>query len=420
MILYRLILALFGPAALVLRQALLALRGRAEPQGLAERLALRLPAATGPALWLHAASNGELASAQPALLALRARYPGHTLWITTNTVGGRALARRLALADTICTLAPLDSRGAVRRFLAAARPRAALVVENELWPERLSACAAAGIPVLVLGARMSARSHRLWARFPRLAAQVLAAITWLAAQDRASAQRFAELGLAPARIGPALNLKAILPPPPPVDPGLPFARATTLLAASTHEGEDEIVLDAFVTALGTLPALRLILAPRHPRRAAAIARAVRGRGLSLAVRSAGERPAAGTQVYLADTLGEMALWYAAAGMTLVAGSLLGGRGGHTPFEPAARHSAILHGPDVANFAEAYAALAAAGAARQVRDAGTLARAILDLAQPEVQADCAAGAERALAALSGPGMLDPFLAALDAAHAGQDR
>jgi 3-deoxy-D-manno-octulosonic-acid transferase len=191
---------------------------------------------------------------------------------------------------------------------------------------------------------------------------------------------------------------------------LPFPRAATLLAASTHEGEEAVVLDAFARARAQRPDLRLILAPRHPRRRDAVEAAIRAAGLAFATRSRGAEPAADIPVYLADTLGEMDRWYAGAGMTFVGGSLVP-LGGHTPFEPAAHGSAILTGPHVANAAPAYAALLAEGGALAVTDAESLARAILRLADPAVREAQAEAAARALAPFAADAAIAAFLAAL---------
>ena len=289
MFLYRLILTLLAPPALVLRQLVLALRGRAEPGGIAQRLALSVPRANGPVLWLHAASNGELASARGAVATILGRHPDLGVVVTTNTLTGRALAESWALPRLTARLAPADTPGAVRRFLDALRPVALVVVENELWPERLARCASRGIPVLVLGARMSAGSSRNWARFRKLAARVIGSLSWLSAQDADSARRFVALGLAETRLGPVISLKAAFAAARQASV-LPFPRPDTVLAASTHPGEEAVVLAAFRAARAQNPALRLILAPRHPRRSAEIARLITGAGLAFATRSKGEAP----------------------------------------------------------------------------------------------------------------------------------
>ncbi|AMY70713.1 putative 3-deoxy-D-manno-octulosonic-acid transferase [Frigidibacter mobilis] len=267
--------------------------------------------------------------------------------VTANTLTARQMVEGWALPGVTAALAPLDHRLVLRRFLARARPAALVVVENEFWPNRLAACAQAGIPVLVVGARMSARSARRWARLPSLARPLVGAIHLLSAQDAASEAHFRQLGVPAARIGPALNLKAGLAPAVPAAElrrlAPLFDRPRTLLAASTHPGEEAPVLEAFAQLWQADPARRLILAPRHPRRAAEVATQITAAGLGLARRSLAEVPGPQTPVLLADTMGEMPLWYALAGVTFVGGSLVD-KGGHTPFEPAAQDSAIVHGP----------------------------------------------------------------------------
>ena len=206
---------------------------------------------------------------------------------------------------------------------------------------------------------------------------------------------------------PTVTATANLPVP------LPFPRAQTLLAASTHAGEEELLLDAFVSARRHQPDLRLILAPRHPRRRDSIEAALAARGIAFATRSRGQTARADTQAYLADTMGEMPLWYAAAGLCLVGGSLEN-HGGHTPFEPAACGAAILHGPHVSNFAAAYAALDHAGGARQVDDAAQLASALVALSgDAAAQKALAERATQALAGFAGGDGLAAFYAALAA-------
>ncbi|WP_413876081.1 3-deoxy-D-manno-octulosonic acid transferase [Albidovulum sp.] len=405
MLLYRLILRL---SALALR-----LRAAFAPGSVTERLARPdLPEGTGPLIWLHAASNGELAAARPVLAALRAALPGLRLLVTANSLTGRDLARGWALPGTRARLAPHDDTATLARFLDTARPVALVMIENELWPNRLRLCAVRGVPVFCLAARLSERSARRWRWFPALARQVIAAIRWLAPQDEGSRGRFLALGLPADRIGPAMVLKsgASIAAPSAAPAALPFPRETTLLAASTHEGEEAVVLGAFARARAQRPDLHLILAPRHPRRRDAVEAAIRTAGLAFATRSRGAEPAADRPVYLADTLGEMDRWYAGAGITFVGGSLVP-LGGHTPFEPAAHGSAILTGPHVANAAPAYAALLAEGGAVTVTDAANLAAAILALADPARQRAQAEAARGALAPFAADAAIAAFLAAL---------
>lgn len=380
------------------------------------------PPRTGsaPLLWLHGASNGEVTAARPLVEALLARHPGLEILITTNTRTARAMVTGWHLPRTTARIAPFDQLGLVRAFLDRQRPLALVMVENELWPNRMLECARRGLPILVLGGRMSARAAGRWRRLPGLAGRLMAAIRWLAPQDDTSRRAFLALGLAPDRLGPTLMLKALAPTPDLTTPDLatpdrptplPYDRARTLLAASTHADEEATVLDALQALLPRHPDLRLILAPRHPERRAALIALVRGRGLTLGVRSQGGAPDAGTQVYLADTMGEMGQWYQAAGLYFVGGSLAP-RGGHTPFEPAASNSAILHGPSLHNFADAYRALDQAGAALAVQDAATLAQALDPLiGDARAQGRLAARARTALAAFRPQTDMDAFFAAL---------
>ena len=346
-----------------------------------------------------------MTSARPVIGALRAVRPDLRLLLTTNSLTGRALAEGWALPRCAAALAPHDDTRTLTRFLDSARPAALIVIENELWPNRLTLAAARGIPVFCLAARLSERSAGRWRLVPGLARAVLGAVTWLAPQDEGSRDRFVALGLAPDRVGPLMVLKSATAPAAAAP--LPFARATTLLAASTHEGEEKIVLDAFARALRHRADLHLILAPRHERRRDEVEAAIRATGLRYGVRSRGEAPDPALPVYLADTTGEMDLWYAGAGMTFVGGSLAQ-KGGHTPFEPAAHGSAVLTGPHVANAAPAYAALFAADAAREVTDAATLTAAILALADPTAQAAQAGRATQALSPFRADESLEAFL------------
>ncbi|MDU8910323.1 3-deoxy-D-manno-octulosonic acid transferase [Aestuariicoccus sp. MJ-SS9] len=357
------------------------------------RLGFHRPGSDHPHIWLHAASNGELASAKPVVERLRDLRPDLPLLITCNTESGVALARSWGLDGLTAHLAPLDlawvSRGVHRRWQVAAH----ITMESELWPHRILSCPG---PVVLLGARLTARTAKGWARFGGLARAILARVALLIAQDAGSAGRFVDLGLSPQHLGPVVDLKSFYarPDQTPSDAlRAAFPRADTWLAASTHDGEDEIVLDAHLTARAADPALRLILAPRHPRRAEAIRALAVARGLTCALRSRDE-PFATADVYIADTMGEMALWYALAGRVFVAGTLTD-RGGHTPYEPAAFGAALIHGPDVRNFAAAFAQLDRAQAAVEISDAGELAQALSDLRAPKRMAEADARAKQAL-------------------------
>ncbi len=402
--LYRLLITLLAPllAGLFLWRRL---SGREDAAALRARLT-GPPRGEGPALWLHGASNGELASARPLLDALLTRHPRQRLWITANTVTGRDLVAGWQLPRTTATLAPLDLRWLTRRALRRQTVTAFLTLENELWPNRLATCAETSIPTALLAARMSERSARGWSRLPGLAKAALGPITLLSAQSEEAEHRFRTLGVPEAAIAPQIDLKALYTPntdPLPVDLQTAFPRSTTVLLASTHDGEDALLLDAFLLARDQQPNLKAILAPRHPRRAEDIARLITERGLTLARRSSGEAPTA--DIYLADTMGEMPLWYRLAAVTFIGGSLVN-KGGHTPHEPAAYGTAILHGPHLDNFRAAYEALDTKGGAALAEVPDQIAKAILShLNGSDMPA-------KAKAALTSQIDLDALLARLD--------
>ena len=365
------------------------LRGRVGAGALAERLGFGSVPEPGPTLWLHGASNGELTSARWLLDQIMAQRPGLRVLVTANTATARAMVAGWGLPGVVATLAPFDTAGAAARVLARWRPGAFLVVENELWPGRLSQSARRGVPVALIGARMSARTAAGWARLaPRLMRQMLGGLALVSAQDDASQRRLVDLGLDPARLGPVVMLKSH---------GLtvggsttPLPRHRVLLAASTHPGDEAMILHAFAAARGQFDLL--ILAPRHPRRSAEVAVTITAAGMTFTRRSDGAMPGA-APVFLADTLGEMPIWYGMAGVTVIGGSFAA-LGGHTPYEPAAAASAIVHGPDMANFAAPARALAAATAALRV-EAQHLAAALAGLS-PERQRAMAQMAQGVLA------------------------
>lgn len=381
-LLYRLLASLF--ALITLLQAARN-GGRA---AILARLHVADPA-PGPHVWLHGASNGELASARPVLEALVEARPDLHWLITANTPTGVALAQGWALPRTSVRPAPLDLAGTTRRTCRNWTIRAHVTLESELWPNRILLCPG---PVIGLGTRLSEGSARTWRRFPRLARRLLTRLDLVVPQDPGTARRLLDLGLSKEVLGPVIDLKAFYSPPPPAEAPA-FDRAHTWLAASTHEGEEAAVLDAHAALLTQDPGLRLILAPRHPARAEDIAAQIRARGLTLTRRSLAQDPE-GAQVYLADTMGEMALWYARAGRVFIGGTLTD-RGGHTPYEPAAFGAALLHGPDMRNFTTAAERLAQAGASVTIRDEAALAEALRALSDAAAQAQAGAAARTAL-------------------------
>lgn len=385
MLLYRVIITLlWGPAALGL--LLQVLRGQETFGDWLERLGLRMGRVAGSHVWIHAASNGELASAKPLVLALCAARPDLKLLITTNSVSGRSLARKWQLSGVTAQLAPIDTFWAARGLKNRFGIVGLMILESEFWLNRIAVMARNQAPVFVMGARLSKSTARSWARFGLLTQALQTRLSYLSPQDRRSRQRFLALGFPQKKLGPLLDLKSHYLPPdnmtPEGDLTEVFARDATWLAASTHAEEDEIVLRAHRLLKESWPDLQLILAPRHPRRGDAIADLIRERGFDLARRSADEPPRKDA-VYLVDTLGEMPLWYQLAGTSFIGGSLVDA-GGHTPFEPAAFDSTILHGPFVRNFADTYRQLDHGGSALRVRNAQELCNAVLATRDPKRQ------------------------------------
>lgn len=357
----------------------------------------------GRPLWLHAVSVGEVNAALPLIEALRRAYPAQPLLVTTTTpTGSQQLQDRLHGLVEHCYL-PYDTPGAVRRFLRSRQPRLGIIMETELWPNLYAAARAVGVPLILANARLSPRSARALARWPQLARETLACITAVAAQTAADGERFAALGLPAERLTIAGNLKFDAAVP---DPSAGLALREQLgpgraawLAASTHEGEEAVVLDAHRTVRKTHPDAVLILAPRHPQRFADVAALCLVQGWALARRSAGEGQES-CAVYLLDSLGELTSLMSAADVVFVGGSLgtsTGAFGGHNLIEPAACGKPSLFGPHMRNFVELRDQVLAAGAGLQVGDAADLAAALTALRSDGDRREVMGAAGRALVA-----------------------
>ncbi|MBS1247699.1 MAG: Three-deoxy-D-manno-octulosonic-acid transferase domain protein [Proteobacteria bacterium] len=341
-----------------------------------ERLGIIPPLPESSCLWVHAVSVGETRAALPLIRALLNRYPDLPLLVTTTTLtGSRQVCE--ALGDRVHHVyAPYDLPGAAARFLRQTRPRLALIMETELWPNLLRQCAVAGIPTLIANARLSERSARGYARIRWLTASMLRDITLIAAQAEADAERFRALG-AP-RVEVTGNLKYDLTLPDDLlERGRQFrqdvlgAHRAVWIAASTHAGEDEQVLEAFARLRARWPELLLLLVPRHPERFDGVAALCQQRGFSVVRRSEQRICTPEAAVFLGDSMGELLLFYAATDLAFVGGSLVP-TGGHNVLEPALLGLPVLFGPHMFNFTEAGERLLEAKAAWQVTDAAELA------------------------------------------------
>ncbi len=379
-------------------------RGKEDGERLDERFGIaaasRPPA---PLVWVHAASVGEASSVLALIERILVERPAIEILITTGTVAAARLLQGRLPPRARHQFVPVDLPRAVERFLDHWHPDLAIWVESELWPNLVLATHRRGTPMLLANARLSARSVARWRMLPGLMRPVLGAFVLSLAQDEVQAERFGRLGARPVTsVG---DLKAAAAPLV-ADPAALDALRRQIgarpvwLAASTHAGEEEIAAAAHLRIALDHPGLLTIVAPRHPVRGPAIAEMLRARDLRVACRSAKEAIAADTDIYLADTLGELGLFFRLAGIAFIGGSLVR-KGGHNPFEAARLDCAVLHGPDMANCAAMAGALDAAGAALTVGDAASLAGAVsLLLADPVERARRAQAAARIAAASSG--------------------
>jgi 3-deoxy-D-manno-octulosonic-acid transferase len=356
-----------------------AARGKEDLGRINERMGRAMaPRPRGPLIWLHGASVGESLSLLPLVEALTIRRPDLGILVTSGTVTAAELLSRRLPPRAIHQYVPVDAPHVAAQFLDHWQPGAAIFAESELWPNLLMAAEDRDIRLALLGARISAESARGWSHARGAARRLFAAFDLILAQDAMSRARFESLG---AVVDGELDLKQTAAPLPCNDHELARLKAEiggrpVLVAASTHPGEDERIARAFQAA--NLPDALLILVPRHPDRAPHIAHALQGLGLSVARRMAGEHFTPAIQVYLADTLGELGLFFRLAQAVVMGGSLMGGVGGHNPLEPARLHLPVITGADVTNFRESYAGLIAAGAAVMASDQAALNAAVAAL------------------------------------------
>jgi 3-deoxy-D-manno-octulosonic-acid transferase len=365
-----------------------------------------------PLAWLHAASVGEAQSALLLLERLLAERPWLHVIVTTGTVtSAEFLASRLP-ERAFHQYVPVDRLPWVRRFLDHWRPDLALWMESELWPNLVRETQMRGVPMILLNGRMSARSFAGWQRAPSLVRPLLDGFTLCFAQSHAEAERFGKLGAGPVRcIG---NLKLAAHALAADELALAEMRRAVgerpvWLAASTHPGEERIVAAVHARLTAERPSLLTILVPRHPSRGAEIAREVEDAGVTVARRGAGEIPSEGTGIYLADTMGELGLFYRVAPIAFMGGSLVP-HGGQNLVEPARIGCAVLHGPHMWNFREVVDEMTALGALVEVEDADSLAAGVARLlGDPERRARQAA-AGRGVAEAGG-GIIETLLGEL---------
>ena len=375
---YRLLLWLAFPFVL----ARLWWRGRHEPgyrHNIAERFGVYPTRPARPVIWLHAVSMGETRAAEPLLHALRSRHPDCDLLITQMTATGREAAQQLFAGAALVVWLPYDYPSAVRRFLRSFRPRLGVLMETEIWFHLVGECQRSGVPLLLANARMSAKSARGYAAVAPLVRAALGGLSAVAAQTTEDAERLLSLGARDVEVTGNLKFDA---DPSPGSGSLAaqfrhrFGGRAVLLAASTREGEEELLLDALEqNALGNTI---LVIVPRHPQRFDTVAQLLASRGLKFIRRSTSAPLDADCDIVLGDSMSEMAAYYRACDLAFVGGSLLS-YGGQNLIEACAAGVPVLIGPYTYNFAQAAESAVAAGAAVRVNSAEDvirLARSIL--------------------------------------------
>ncbi len=354
-------------------------------QRIPERFAYSLKAVTAGSIWVHAVSVGEVLAAAPLIKKIKQQYPMTPLLVTTMTPTGAERVKAI-FGDAVCHIyVPYDVPGILQRFLQKMQPRLLVLVETELWPNLLHVCSQQKLPVLVVNARLSAKSAAGYRRLGNFTRSLLNNITLIAAQNAEDGERFIELGLPRERLRVTGSIKFDLELP-----GDLTARANLLrqqwsgerpvwIAASTHESEEEIILNAFQRIRKQMPTLLLIIVPRHPERFTKVADLCGKYSEQIVLRSKQIACTSATEIFLGDSMGELLLFYASADIAFVGGSLVK-TGGHNPLEPAALGLPVLTGPHMFNFAVIEKQLKEAGALITVQNSEEIAAQVMNTLQ----------------------------------------
>jgi 3-deoxy-D-manno-octulosonic-acid transferase len=387
-------------------------QGKEDPARVSERRGMsRDIRPHGPLVWIHGASVGEVLAA--AALIERLRALNIRVLLTSGTVTSAAIVAKRFPADIIHQYVPYDSPRYVARFLDHWRPSLALFIESDLWPNLILSSAARRLPMVLINGRMSPRSFPRWRRAAGTISALLGRFDVCLAQSQIDAERFAALGS--RNVITTGNLKLDVPAPPADAAKLERLMAVTrgrpvIVAASTHPGEEDILIQAHRTLAGFFPSLLSVIVPRHPDRGEAIARAIAAAGLRGALRSREELPAATTDIYVADTMGELGLFYRLAPIVFMGGSLVE-HGGQNPIEAVKLGASIVHGPHIFNFTDVYEALDGAGGARRADTPEALVKQLGQLlADPAARKLSVAASERVVEQLGGA--LERTLVALE--------
>lgn len=370
----------FMPLYLARRQR----RGKEDAARLPERFGVALlPRPEGPLLWVHAASVGEANSALPLLEEIKRTLPEQNIMLTTGTVTSARLMKQRLPAGVIHQFVPIDTPHAVARFLAHWKPTLALMVESELWPNLLMQTRKTGCRMVLVNARMSDASFHAWKRFHGMVAELLASFSEVFAQSEEDASRYRALGAKNVSCFGNLKYDGV---PLPADADmlvqLEAARAgrPAWLAASIHPGEDAVVAEVHSSIKARHPRLLTVVVPRHPEKGEAMATTFSAAGLRVAMRSKHQYITPETEVYIADTLGELGLFYRTFPLCFIGGSLIP-HGGQNPLEAARLGCAILFGNHMENFSDIASGLLRAEAAQQVESPKALTDALFKFLDP---------------------------------------
>jgi len=414
-LLYSLVLTVISPLVIVK----LWWRGSRAPayrQRWGERFGF-VPTIEGQPIWVHAVSVGEAQAAAPMIKQLLVRYPEVPLLVTTTTPTGSERVQALFGDKVHHVYMPYDLPSAVKRFLTRVSPRMVVVMETELWPNLFHQCHVRDIPVIVANARLSERSAKGYGRFPGLVEPTLANISVIAAQDHVDADRFQVIGARISQLNVTGSIKFDISLPASLrEQGDMLRRESfgpdrsVLVAASTHEGEDELVLDAFAKIKAAVPGALLVLVPRHPERFDSVATLCADHGFHVIRRSDNAACGADTEVFVGDTMGEMMLFFAASDVAFMGGSLVP-VGGHNLLEPAALELPVVFGPHMFNFQAISKMFVDVGAASQVANVDELEQVVVRWMQHAEQRGEAGG--KGLALVEGNrGALQRLMALID--------
>ncbi|MCB1494552.1 MAG: 3-deoxy-D-manno-octulosonic acid transferase [Bauldia sp.] len=377
-------------------------RGKEDPARLDERYGRASRSRPdGAVVWVHAASVGETNAVLPLIKEIVGS--GRSVVFTTVTLTAARIAEQRLPPGAVHQFSPIDVRRWMKAFIAHWRPEMAIFVESELWPQAIATLTGERIPLVIVNGRLSRKSFEGWHRRPSIAHALFSQVNLCLAQTETDGERYRSLGVPAVTVTGNLKFDT---PPPGADDGAREALAREIgnrplwLAASTHPGEEEIVVAAHRRMVARHPGLLTIIVPRHPHRGAELVAAFAGNGLSIACRSSGQQPTPSTDIYLADTLGELGLFYRIAPVAFVGGSLVD-HGGQNPIEPVVLGTAVLHGPHIQNFADVYEALDKLTAGCRVVDAGKLAEsASILIADARARERCVTNAQAALSPFRG--------------------